>query len=68
MLCTSQRQQKRISLRELEVGHNALAPSRLSYGSTPVSAHAYPKDSKEKWSDGELKALTDFILFHTSVG
>ena len=73
-LSTPQRQEKRVPLRELvnhEVGHEVdheeiheearatlrLAPKRLNIRSE--------NDSREKWSEEEVKALAEFILFHT---
>ena len=73
-LSTPYRQEKRVPFRELvnhEAGHEVddeeveeeapatlqLAPKRLITRSE--------NDSREKWSEEEVKALAEFILFHT---
>ncbi|XP_065893229.1 uncharacterized protein [Dysidea avara] len=73
--CTPERQQKRVPLRELANNDGSrdgsplrLLPSRLTYETENAKdeSHRSPKKTKEEWSDSELKALTEFVLFHTS--
>ena len=61
-LCTPHREQKRVPLREILAASNNLEPGvpeprRLTYTNVDV---------KEKWCNDELKALVEFILFHSS--
>ena len=73
-LSTPYRQEKRVALRELinhEVNHEGtvheepratlkLAPRRLVSRTDNIVS-----DSREKWSEEEVKALAEFVLFHT---
>jgi len=61
-VCTPHREQKRVPLREILAASNDLEPGgpeprRLTYKNVNV---------KEKWCNDELKALVEFILFHSS--
>jgi len=70
---TPERQQKRVPLREL-VNNDAgtsgrsprsslLLPSRLTYEIDNVNDES---NSKKGWSDSEVKALVEFVLFYTN--
>ena len=65
--CSPQSQSKRVPLRDLAEANNLssrrLLPSRLTY--KEVESNKQPK-SKVEWSNSELKALTEFVLFHTT--
>ena len=73
-LCTPHREEKRIPLRDIANRFDPdsslprtslrLAPRTL-IGCDPATNNT-SRDSKEKWTNDELKALTEFILFHTS--
>ena len=60
MLQTPYRETKRIPLRQLDQIRNSLSPRVLSQTFSRRS-----KKAKEKWTDAELKALTEFVLFHS---
>ena len=70
-LLTPHREEKRIPLRDIA---NRFDPDsslpRISLRLEPRTLircePGTSRDSKEKWTDDELKALTEFILFHTS--
>ena len=72
-LLTPQRHLKRVPLRELVVSDCAredgtvtsLVPRTLTY-ETEGGFSDGPVKPKEQWSVNELKALTEFVLFHTS--
>ena len=56
---TPHREEKRVSLREINRCEPTIQPRRLYVdGANSVG--------KEKWCDEELKALVEFILFHSS--
>jgi len=58
-LQTPYRKSKRIPLRQLDQNGNSLSPRVLSQTFSRRS-----KKTKEKWTDAELKALTEFVLLH----
>ena len=67
-LLTPRRSEKRILLRELVASDSTVAPlepATLTY-ETEGGCNDGPTKTKEQWSKSELKALTDFVLFHTS--
>lgn len=59
---TPHREQKRVSLWESIAANNALEPRRLTY----VCVNNSINNVKEKWCNDELKALIEFVLFHSS--
>ena len=64
--CSPQSQQKRVPLRDLDENNSPpprLLPSKLNYEEVESNKQS---NSNVEWSDSELKALTDFVLFHTS--
>jgi len=65
--CSPQSQSKRVPLRDLAEANNLpsprFLPSRLTY--EEVESNKQLK-SKVEWSNSELKALTEFVLFHTT--
>lgn len=61
-LQTPHREPKRISLRQQDQNRNSLSPRVLSQTFRNRSNHN-PKP-KERWTDSELRALTDFVLFY----
>ena len=64
--CSPQSQSKRVPLREITEVNNLqsprLLPSRLTYKDESNKQ----LKSKVEWSNSELKALTEFVLFHTT--
>jgi len=65
-MCTPHREQKRVPLREIMVARNDLEPGgpeprRLTFNNVETTVY-----TKEKWCNDELKALVEFILFHSS--
>ena len=64
---TPHRCQKRVPLREICAATNGTVQPRklssLSLQSNSESSHLPTKD--ESWDEAELKALVEFILFHT---
>ena len=73
-LLTPRRSEKRVPLRELVARDNSsdatvatLVPTSLTYDhETEGGCNDEPTKTKEQWSACELKALTEFVLFHTS--
>ena len=74
-LCTPYREEKRIPLRHITNHCNEstspktstlqrLTPRTLI--SCASNTDGTSRESKDKWTDDELKALTEFVLFHTS--
>jgi len=67
--CSPQSQSKRVPLRDLAEANNLpsraprLLPSTLTF--EEVDSNKQPK-SKVEWSNSKLKALTEFVLFHTT--
>jgi len=61
-MCTPHREQKRVALREILAASNDLEPE----GPEPRCLTYTNVNLKEKWSNDELKALVQFILFHSS--
>ena len=77
-LSTPHRQEKRVALRDLvnhEVNHEGrVQGDREDHGDTQPTPNLAPRRliscressySREKWSDEEVKALAEFVLFHT---
>lgn len=67
-LLTPRRNEKRIPLRVLVASDATVAslvPTTLTY-ETENGSNDGPNKTKEQWSICELKALTEFVLFHTS--
>ena len=67
-LLTPRRSKKRIPFRELVASGSTVAslvPTTLTY-ETEGGCNDGPTKTKEQWSESELKALTEFVLFHTS--
>ena len=67
-LLTPRRNEKRIPLRELVASDATVAslvPTTLTYETGGGRNDGHTK-TKEQWSECELKALTEFVLFHTS--
>ena len=59
---TPHQEQKRILLRESMAANNALEPRHLVY----ICVNNSINNVKEKWCNDELKALIEFVLFHSS--
>ena len=71
MLCTPHREEKRIPLRHITNHCNKSTSSKTSTRLAPrtlisCASDGTSRESKEKGTNDELKALTEFILFHTS--
>lgn len=67
IMCTPQRVQKRVSLREMAASNElrpkpSLEPRQLTYACVNDSIDKV----KEKWCSDELKALIEFVLFNSS--
>lgn len=62
------KERKRIPLRELVASDATIAPlvPRTLTLETEGGCNDGPTKTKEQWSVCELKALTEFVLFHTS--
>ncbi|XP_065887166.1 uncharacterized protein [Dysidea avara] len=63
-LQTPHREPKRIPLRQQDQNRNSLSPRVLSQTFRNRSNHIHNPKPKERWTDSELRALTDFVLFH----
>jgi len=64
-LLTPQRAQKRVPLREIVVNGARQLEQQLEQ---PLECNSVPGTQKtnEKWSDEELKALVEFVLFYST--
>ena len=61
-MCIPHREQKRVPLREILAASTDLEPG----GPEPRCLTYSIVNVKEKWCNDELKALVEFILFHSS--